>query len=90
MILNNAASRAWLILMIATGITWWLGDSGTAARVSGLPVFIMLGLAYSKGFLVIYDFMELRHARVFWKLLIIGWLTVVLGMIALAYWMGLH
>lgn len=90
MTLNNAASRAWLVLMIATGMTWWLGDSGTAASVSGLPVFIMLGLAFIKGFLVIYDFMELRHAPRLWKLVIIGWLTVVLGMIALAYWMGLH
>ena len=86
----NAANRAWIILLVATGITWWLGESGTAASASVPAVFIMLGLAFIKGCLVIYDFMELRHAPRMWKLFLIGWLTFVLGMIALAYWTGLR
>jgi len=90
MIFNNAANRAWLILLVATGVTWWLGESGMAASASVLAVFIMLGLAFTKGFLVIYDFMELRHAPRMWKLFLIGWLTFVLGMISLAYWTGLR
>jgi hypothetical protein len=87
---NNAANRAWLVLLIATGITWWLGESGMAASSSVLAVAIMLGLAFIKGVLVIYDFMELRHAPRMWKLFIVGWLTFVLTMIALAYWTGLR
>ena len=87
---NNAANRAWLVLLAGTGITWWLGESGTAASASVLAVFVMLGLAYIKGLLVIHDFMELRHAPMMWKLLLVGWLTFVLGMIALAYWTGLR
>ena len=87
---NTAANRTWLVLLIATGITWWLGESGTAANASALAVSIMLGLAFIKGVLIILDFMELRHAPTLWKLLILGWLTFVLGMIALAYWTGLH
>jgi hypothetical protein len=33
--------------------------------------------------------MELRHAPLMWKILLLGWLGFVLGMIVLAYWMGI-
>ena len=88
--LFTAANRTWLVLLMATGITWWLGESGTATQSGTLAVTVMLGLAFIKGALVILDFMELRHAPTLWKLIMIGWLTVVLGLIALAYRMSLH
>lgn len=88
--LHTAANRSWVILIVATGITYWLGESGTAGKAGTIAVFIMLGLALLKGWLVIYDFMELRHAPGLWKALLVGWLIFVLSMIVLAYWMGLH
>ena len=88
--LNDAANRAWFILLVATGITWWLGESGTAASAGGRAVAVMLALAFIKGLLVIYDFMELRHAPRLWKVFLVSWLSFVLAMIALAYWMGLR
>lgn len=87
---NTAANRTWVILLIATAITYWLGESGTAGSAGTTAVFVMLGLALIKGWLVIYDFMELRHAPMLWKSLLVGWLGFVLGMIVLAYWMGLR
>ena len=84
MILINA-NRAWLLLLIATAVTWGLGDRGAGGRA----VAIILGLAWIKGLLVIYEFMELRHAPRLWKRLLIGWLSVVVALIALAYWMGI-
>ncbi len=86
----TAANRAWILLLLATGLTWWLGESGMAESASVPAAFLMLGLALVKGVLVIYDFMELRHAPRMWKLLIVGWLAFVLSMIALAYWTGLR
>jgi len=87
--LRNPANRAWIVLLIATAITYWLGESGTAGTAGSTAVFAMLGLALIKGRLVVYDFMELRHAPTLWKILLLGWLGFVLGMIVLAYWMGI-
>jgi hypothetical protein len=85
--LKNPAHRAWLLLVVATGITWYLGEihaSGTAAIVA------MLVIAFIKGRLVILDFMELRAAPRLWRILLEGWLLVVGGLILLAYWISLQ
>jgi len=85
-VLKNPANRAWLVLVIATGITWYLGEvhaAGVAAIVA------MLVIAFIKGRLVILDFMELRHAPRFWRVLLEGWLIVVGSLILLAYWISL-
>jgi hypothetical protein len=33
--------------------------------------------------------MALRHAPLTWRVLVHGWLLLVLGLLALAYWKGL-
>lgn len=91
-LLENPARRStltWVVLLVATAITYWLGESGTAGEIGSLAVYTMFGLAFIKGRLVVYDFMELRHAPMLWKLLLLGWLGFVLGMILLAYWIGI-
>ena len=52
--LKNPANRAWLILIIATGITWYLGEVGAAGTAA---IVAMLAIAFVKGRLVILDFM---------------------------------
>lgn len=83
---RNPAHRAWGVLMIATGITWWLGETGAAGTAA---IVAMLLIAFVKGRLVILDFMELRHAPLMWRLLLEGWMLLVSGLILLAYWMSL-
>ncbi len=85
-ILNNPAHRAWLILVVATIITWYLGEVGAAGTTA---IVAMLLIAFVKGRLVILDFMELREAPMMWRLLLEGWLILVSGLILLAYWMSL-
>ena len=80
--LNNPAHRAWLVLVVATFITWYLGEVGAAGTAA---IVAMLVIAFIKGRLVILDFMELRAAPRLWRVLLEGWLIVVGSLILLAY-----
>jgi caa(3)-type oxidase subunit IV len=84
--LKNPAHRAWLILIVATGITWYLGEVGAAGTWA---IVAMLAIAFIKGRLVILDFMELREAPLMWRVLLEGWLILVSSLILLAYWISL-
>ncbi len=84
-----STNRIWALLLAATAVTYWLGESGLAERAGMAPVLAMFALAFIKGFLVILDFMGLRHAPRLWQLLLVGWLVFVTSMIVLAYWIGL-
>ncbi|MBU3695515.1 cytochrome C oxidase subunit IV family protein [Dechloromonas sp.] len=85
--LKNPINRAWLVLMIATAITWYLGEVGAAG--TGAIVGMLL-IAFVKGRLVILDFMELRQAPRMWRLLLEGWMLLVGSLILLAYWLSLR
>jgi hypothetical protein len=87
---NTALNRIWLALLLATGVTYWLGESGLSGSAGMVPVLLMFAMAAAKGLWVIYDFMELRHAPRMWRVLLVGWLTFVTSMIVLAYWIGLR
>lgn len=85
--IKNPINRAWLVLMIATAITWYLGEVGAAG--TGAIVGMLL-IAFVKGRLVILDFMELRNAPRMWRLLLEGWMLLVGSLILLAYWLSLR
>jgi hypothetical protein len=84
---RNPANRDWLVLLIATGATWWLGEVGAAGTGA---ILAMLAIAFIKGRLVILDFMELRGAPLMWRLLLEGWIVVVGGLVLIAYWLSLR
>ena len=84
-----SVNRIWLVLLMATATTYWLGESGLPGNLGMVPVLLMFGMAFIKGLFVIYDFMELRHAPRLWRQLLVGWLVFVTGMLLLAYWIGL-
>lgn len=85
---KSVTDRAWLLLLIATAITYWLGESGEAEQSGMRGLLLMMGLALFKGHLVIDDFMALRQAPLKWRIAMHGWLVFVLGMIILAYRLG--
>jgi hypothetical protein len=77
---------AWLLLVLATGITCWVrvgGIVGLAAAASTLAI------GYFKGRLVILDFMELHGAPTMWRAVIEGWLLLVSILIFAVYWFSL-
>lgn len=85
---NNRIDRVWAFLLLATFITFALGESGIAGNAGWVPVVVMFALAFVKCVLVILDFMELRHAPALWRYLLIGWVTLVTSGILLAWWQG--
>jgi caa(3)-type oxidase subunit IV len=82
---THTADRVWLVMLAATPATWALGEGGANGA---WPVLVMLALACLKGVLVILDFMELRHAPLLWRILLLGWLSLVTALIVLFYWIG--
>lgn len=83
-------TRSWLILLLVTTITYWIGEGGLSGQGSMVPVLIIFALAFAKGLLVCLDFLELRHAPTLWRWIVIGWLGVVLSLILLAYAISLR
>jgi hypothetical protein len=83
---RNPANRAWLVLVVATGATWRLGEVGAAGAGA---ILAMLAIVFIKGRLVILNFMELRDAPPMWRLLLEGWLILVSSLILIAYWVSL-
>jgi cytochrome c oxidase subunit IV len=61
----------WLLLVGLTLLTWWAGQAGYS-------VFV-------KGHFIIADFMALREVGLLWRILVHGWLVLVLCLIYLAY-----
>ncbi len=84
----NRLNAAWLLLLVITGVTFWLGESGSSVGSVAVALAV-LGQAFVKGLVVALDFLELREAPAMWRWLVIGWLVLVLGLILLAYTVGL-
>lgn len=81
-------NRIWLYMVAATLITFGIGESGLTRVSSTWTIGLMFTLAYTKGVLVILDFMELRHAPAMWRALLLGWASVTVFAILLGWWMG--
>ena len=83
-------NRIWLFMVIATLITFTLGESGLTRMGSAWTVGVMFVLAYAKGIMVILDFMELRHAPAIWRVVLVGWASLTVAGILLAWWLGVR
>lgn len=76
----------WGLLLLGTGLTWWLGESG---HVGPGAVTTILVIAAVKGVFVIREFMAMRGVRLLWQAVVIGWLLVALAANLAAYWKGI-
>jgi len=81
----SCLNRSLAVLLLATGVSYFVGEIGAQGWI---PVGSVLILAFIKSRLVINEFMGLLHVRLMWKLIMFGWLSAVLALIALAYWRG--
>ncbi len=76
----------WILLIVLTLLTWWAGKAGYSGQ---WLVVALLASIFIKGHFVIADFMGLRGVALLWRALVHGWLVLVLGLIFLAYWIGM-
>ncbi|AWI74933.1 hypothetical protein CEW83_06600 [Parazoarcus communis] len=81
------ATLLWAALTVATLLTWWVGEGGAAGPAI---VALLAAISIIKGSIVILDFMALRHAPLMWRLITLGWITLVWVLIGLAYWKGFY
>ena len=91
-LLLKPASAAWLLLMLATCLSWWLGQGhGFNAPQTSDYRLISSGLiliAFIKVRIVIRYFMEVRQAPLALKLVCDAWVVLVCGTIIYLYWFG--
>jgi hypothetical protein len=78
---------AWGLLLAATCATWLIGESGSGGAAAMALVAL---ISFAKGRAVVLDFMALRGVRVLWRALLLGWLVLVLGLVALAYRLAMN
>lgn len=84
-LLQVAIHRSWLLLLIATGLTFWLRADGIVGLAAGAGT---LAIAWYKGRLVILDFMELREAPLLWRGMFEGWVLLISAVILAIYAIG--
>lgn len=76
-----------ILLVVATALSWWLGEAAVGGAGHSLTqgaALAVLALAGFKGALIALDYMELRMAPSLWRRVVLAWLVVVVGLIALA------
>ena len=80
----NKTDTVFALLALATLATWWLGEGAAASgrHLGTVATLAVLALSAVKGTLIALDYMELRHAPALWRRAVMGWLVVVLGLIA--------
>lgn len=70
----------WAVLTAVTIASWLTArDAGDVHQASATVTVVVLGIAAVKAQLVIWYFMEVRHAPLWLKLTTNGWLLVLFG-----------
>ena len=91
-LLRNPATPIWLLLMLATGLSWWLGTSSSANSDNGIfPDYryissLLMIIAFVKVRFVIRYFMEVRTAPLALRLIADAWVIGICLAILGLYW----
>jgi cytochrome c oxidase subunit 4 len=81
------AMVVWAVMVLLTVATYLFGRLGLV----GPPVVpVLLGTVAVKGQLLASHFMGLRVVRSPWRWVVTVWLVLIVALIGLAYWTGLH
>jgi len=79
---TRASTFEWLLLLALTGLTFGLAETGLPGETVLLPVLLATLL---KGRTVIDRFMGLQKASPAWRWIVLGWLLLVVGLIAYTF-----
>lgn len=78
-LIQSSATLVWAVLMLATGLSWWLGTQQGSGAATGSATIVMMLVAFFKVRLVIMYFMEVRDAPLSLRLACEGWVIVTCG-----------
>ena len=85
-LLFHPVTPIWLLLVSATGLSWWLGTQPSENQNLSIATTIVIIVAFVKVRFVIRYFMEVREAGVYLKLICDGWVMLICGVILALYW----
>jgi heme/copper-type cytochrome/quinol oxidase subunit 4 len=83
-LVRQAATLVWVLLVLATGVSWWSARGGAIS--SGEATAIVMLVAAVKARSVILHFMDLKHAPLVWRCLFEGWVALCTVVILGGYW----
>ena len=72
----------WIVMILLTLSTYAMGKLGFNGLI---VVFLLLLTSAIKGVFIIHDYMELEGVSLIWRVIMYGWLWVVILSIALTY-----
>ena len=79
---KNRKVIVWLLLMIATLVSWKLGtDHGLYVDERRIAAFGVMGIAFIKVHFVGADFMEVREAPLLLRLWFAAWVVITLSVV---------
>jgi hypothetical protein len=76
----------WLILVVASFLTWWLGTNESRDLLSDrLMIAVVVVIAFLKAYFIGMEFMEVRGAPAVLRGLLTGWVCLLAGAITTIY-----
>lgn len=78
----TATTLQWLTLIALTALTFGVAETGLSGSTILIPVLLATLI---KGRIVIDRFMALQGVHGAWRWIVLGWLLLVLGLIAYAF-----
>jgi hypothetical protein len=85
-LLTHHVTRIWLMLVAATGMSWWMGGDHSTALSAGQMASIVLVIALLKVRFVLRHFMEVKSAGRYLQLATDGWVVIVAAVLLYLYW----
>jgi hypothetical protein len=87
----NHPLTLWLVLVLATVVSWWLGsnDANGSHQPAILTRTAIFSVAIVKCRLVIRHYMEVRFAPPWLRWACDAWLLLNLGMVSSFYWLAI-
>lgn len=86
-LLRTRITLIWLLLVAATALSWEMGHGGGFDDVRHAGVAIIV-VAFVKVRFVILDFMEIRNAPQFMRIICETWVVGICTMLVVLYWQG--
>ena len=88
-LLRNRVTAIWLLLVAATGLSWWMGaGSGGPGSDFRLVSTVLIAVAFIKVRFVLRYFMEVRTAALPLRLLADAWVFSVCAAVLALYWLA--